>query len=86
MNILNEWREDVVRKGDRSKVEINGREYEKSLTKCCMKCHTSREKFCVKCHEYADVLPPETCPVMAGGPQGPRGINCWDCHVELKGD
>jgi len=86
MNILNEWRDDVVRKGDRSKVEINGREYEKSLTKCCMKCHTSREKFCVKCHEYADVLPPKVCPKLADAKQAPRGVNCWNCHVDPKGD
>lgn len=86
MNILNEWRDDVVRKGDRSKVEINGLEYEKSLTKCCMKCHTSREKFCFKCHEYADVLPPKVCPKLADAKQAPRGVNCWNCHVEPKGD
>ena len=86
MDMLNQWRDDVVRKGDRGRVEVNGREYEKSLTKCCMKCHTSREKFCVRCHEYADVLPPEVCPKLADARQTSRGVSCWDCHVEPKGD
>lgn len=57
MDLLNRWRDEVVREGDTSGVEIGGRMYEKSLTKGCMSCHTSRENFCAKCHNYADVKP-----------------------------
>ena len=59
MDILNQWRDKVVREGDNSPVKIDGMDYEKSLTKGCMHCHTSRENFCAKCHNYADVQP--TC-------------------------
>ena len=59
MDILNQWRDEVVRQGDNSRIEIGGKLYEKSLTKTCMQCHTSRENFCARCHNYADVRP--TC-------------------------
>ncbi len=55
MDILDRWRDEVVRQGDNNTIEIDGKEYEKSLTKGCMHCHTSRENFCAKCHDYADV-------------------------------
>ena len=59
MDLLNQWRDEVVRQGDNTPVEIDGKQCEKSLTKGCMHCHTSRENFCAKCHNYADVHP--TC-------------------------
>ena len=59
MDILDQWRDEVIRQGDNSPIKIDGKEYEKSLTKGCMHCHTSRENFCAKCHNYADVQP--TC-------------------------
>ena len=59
MDLLNQWRDEVVRQGDNTPVEIDGKQCEKSLTKGCMHCHTSRENFCAKCHNYADVQP--TC-------------------------
>lgn len=59
MDVLEKWRQQVVREGDKSKIKIAGKEYDKSLTRTCMDCHTSRENFCAKCHEYADVQP--TC-------------------------
>lgn len=59
MDVLEKWRQQVVREGDKSKIKIAGKEYDKSLTKTCMGCHTSRQNFCAKCHDYADVQP--TC-------------------------
>ncbi len=57
MDLLNEWRNDVVRNNDRGPVLIAGKEWEKSLTRTCLGCHGSYRKFCHKCHTYADVKP-----------------------------
>ena len=59
MDLLNQWRDAVVRHGDQEQVEVDGQKYHKSLTRGCMTCHTSRESFCARCHNYADVHP--TC-------------------------
>lgn len=59
MQLLNEWRDDVLRDADRVMVTVDGKEYRKGLQLTCMQCHTSKEKFCDKCHEYASVKP--TC-------------------------
>jgi len=71
MDLLEKWRNEVVRDGNTEKYRsTSGKEYEKSLTKTClMQCHVTgqigKADFCGKCHEYADVRP-----------------TCWDCHVE----
>lgn len=57
MQLLNEWRDDVLRHGDTETIEIAGKEYKKSLMLTCMQCHTSKKKFCDTCHEYASVKP-----------------------------
>lgn len=65
MQLLNQWRDKVLRTGDRSfDVKIAGKEYQKSLMNTCMQCHTSKKKFCDQCHTYASVSP-----------------YCWDCHL-----
>lgn len=56
MDMLNEWRDIVVREGGRM-AEYNGEMYEMSLTKTCFSCHTSKKNFCDKCHEYVSVDP-----------------------------
>jgi hypothetical protein len=67
MELLDRWRDAVVRKGDQAPYvsQTFGTKHKKSLTKTCMACHTSRETFCDKCHEYANVA---------------SAIRCWDCH------
>ena len=85
MDVLNRWRNAVVRDGDTKPVEINGKPYEKCLTGTCMGCHTNRETFCYRCHEYAGVLPFQP-PCGSSTAQRPRGILCWDCHDESKGN
>jgi len=57
MDLLNQWRDDVVRRGDRIHKAPDGKEYEKSLTNTCLKCHPKRETFCNRCHDYAGVTP-----------------------------
>jgi len=57
MNMLDEWRDLVVRENQRTYVATDGAEYEMSLTKTCLDCHSQKEQFCDKCHEYADVSP-----------------------------
>jgi len=65
MQLLNEWRDEVLRTGDRSfDVKIGDKMYQKSLMNTCLKCHTSKKKFCERCHTYAAVKP-----------------YCWSCHV-----
>jgi hypothetical protein len=59
MDLLDEWRDEVVRENNTEPVSIDGREYPKSLTRGCMSCHASRQQFCQECHSYANVEP--TC-------------------------
>ena len=57
MDLLNDWRNAVVRDGRRDYVSASGETYVMSLTGTCMGCHTSRANFCTRCHDYADVTP-----------------------------
>jgi len=57
MSLLNEWRDDVLRNGNRVAVTVDGKEYRKGLQMACMKCHSNKEKFCDSCHEYTSVKP-----------------------------
>ena len=66
MDLLNTWRDEVVRGGDRIHRAPSGKTYNKSLTNTCMECHTRKSQFCDKCHDYAGVS---------------NAIYCWECHV-----
>jgi len=57
MQLLNEWRDDVLRNGNRVAVTADGKEYRKGLQLACMQCHTNKEKFCDSCHQYTSVTP-----------------------------
>ena len=57
MDLLNQWRDAVVREGDRVYISTNGREHEMSLTGTCLGCHTSKADFCDQCHEYVGASP-----------------------------
>jgi len=57
MQLLNQWRDEVVRYGQREFQVVDGKKYEKSLQNGCLHCHESREKFCTSCHIYAAVKP-----------------------------
>jgi hypothetical protein len=70
MQILDIWRDSVVRDADRSYIASNGKSYNMSLSSgenSCMGCHVSKAEFCDRCHNYASVTP-----------------YCWDCHIEPK--
>ncbi|MBF0223838.1 MAG: sulfate reduction electron transfer complex DsrMKJOP subunit DsrJ [Desulfobacterales bacterium] len=70
MQLLNTWRDKVVREGMRQYKSTNGKDYNISLSsgeESCMGCHGSKADFCDKCHNYASVTP-----------------YCWDCHIEPK--
>ena len=57
MKLLNEWRDDVLRNGDRKYFELEGKKYQKSLQNACIVCHKSKKKFCDTCHDYSSVSP-----------------------------
>ncbi len=57
MDLLNEWRDVVVREGKRVYTAPDGRKFNMSLTATCLDCHTDHENFCRKCHLYMGVDP-----------------------------
>ena len=57
MQILNDWRDSVVRNNNRDYVNLKGVSFEMSLQKTCMKCHGTKKDFCDKCHTAAAVSP-----------------------------
>lgn len=69
MDVLNQWRDQVVRRNDRRVTAFNGKRYRASLTNTCLAlCHTDRAQFCDRCHEYAGVGTPY----------------CWNCHNQPR--
>lgn len=64
MDLLNDWRNTVVREGRRMHTSHTGREFDMSLSNTCMSCHSNKTEFCDDCHNYSAVGQP----------------NCWDCH------
>ena len=57
MELLNQWRNAVVREGETEYTSTSGETYTMSLTGTCMDCHDNREVFCTRCHDYANVAP-----------------------------
>ncbi len=57
MQMLNEWRDSVVRNNNRIYVANDGKEYAMSLQNTCMKCHSNKKQFCDQCHNYVAVTP-----------------------------
>ncbi len=57
MQLLDTWRDSVVRDGNRMFTTASGGHVEMSLQKTCMDCHDSKKEFCDKCHEAAAVAP-----------------------------
>lgn len=70
MQILNVWRDKVVRDGLRVYKNSKGKEFEMSLSNTCIRqCHANKADFCDRCHVKADVKP-----------------YCWDCHNIPRGN
>ena len=57
MTLLKDWRETVVRTGDRKFISSDGRQFQRSLTNTCLDCHSNKQKFCDQCHDYAASQP-----------------------------
>lgn len=57
MQMLNDWRDSVVRDGNRLYVSKAGKSYTMSLQNTCMNCHSNKKKFCDECHTYVGVKP-----------------------------
>jgi hypothetical protein len=57
MQMLNEWRDEAIRNGNRTYIATDGKEYTVSLQNTCMECHNNKSKFCDQCHNYAGVNP-----------------------------
>jgi len=57
MQLLDVWRDTVVRSAQRTYVNESGKEYTMSLTNTCLDCHEEKVEFCDKCHNYASVTP-----------------------------
>jgi len=66
MQMLNNWRDAVVRETYREYVSMtSGKHFNMSLQNGCMKCHSNKKQFCDQCHNYMAVKP-----------------YCWDCHIQ----
>jgi hypothetical protein len=57
MKILDTWRDEVLREGNRKPIVVEGVQYDKSLMNGCLKCHPDKKKFCDECHIYTSVKP-----------------------------
>lgn len=58
MRLLDEWRDQALRKEDRCYISaLDGKRWEISLQKTCMKCHANYSSFCQKCHVANSVYP-----------------------------
>jgi len=57
MDLLNTWRDQVVREGERFDSNCAGVSYERSLSNTCLDCHVNKDKFCDQCHNYVSVDP-----------------------------
>jgi hypothetical protein len=57
MQLLNEWRNTVVRDGERIYVNAEGKEFNMSLSNTCLDCHSNKAEFCDRCHQYTSIEP-----------------------------
>jgi hypothetical protein len=57
MQLLDIWRDAVVREGKRIYVNPTGKEFNMSLSNTCLDCHSNKAEFCDRCHNYASVRP-----------------------------
>jgi len=55
MELLDGWRDAVVRGAEKIYVATDGQRHEMSLTGTCLRCHDDQDKFCNRCHAYAGV-------------------------------
>ena len=57
MQMLIDWREAVVRNGNREFINPEGKKFTVSLSNTCMECHSNKTQFCDQCHNFVAVTP-----------------------------
>jgi hypothetical protein len=57
MELLDQWRQEVVRENVRYYKGSGGKTYNMSLQLTCMECHSNKSQFCDQCHNYMGVAP-----------------------------
>jgi hypothetical protein len=57
MDLLDQWRDTVVREDIRTYTSKAGKDYTMSLSDTCLDCHSNKEQFCDACHTYSAVTP-----------------------------
>ena len=57
MELLDHWRDQVVREDARTFDAADGGHFKMSLTGTCLGCHPNKVDFCDQCHTYPDVQP-----------------------------
>jgi len=57
MQLLDVWRDNVVRRGGRMYVSPDGKQHLMSLSNTCLDCHSNKAEFCDRCHNWASVRP-----------------------------
>lgn len=55
MILLNDWRYEVVRTGQRVYTAKDGKHFNMSLTNTCLNCHSDKTEFCDQCHNYVGI-------------------------------
>jgi hypothetical protein len=74
MDLLQAWKESVVRQGQRMYVAADGKEYEMSLIRTCLRCHWNKVDFCDQCHS------------LVRAKYVRAELDCWGCHTPREGD
>ncbi len=57
MQLLNDWKQAVVREEKSIYVSRRGNKFNMSLTNTCLDCHAEKSQFCDQCHNYISVKP-----------------------------
>jgi len=57
MDLLNQWRDEVVRQNSRYETGPDEVTDEKSISYTSLDCHQNKDKFCDRCHDYMGVTP-----------------------------
>jgi len=71
MELLDTWRQAVVRGGESVYVGSDGKKYRMSLSSTCLHCHSNKDQFCDRCHHFEGVKPAcWSCHVVPGELKG----------------
>lgn len=57
MHLLDVWRHNVVRNGERVFINPDGKRFNMSLSNTCLDCHSNKAAFCDRCHDYVSARP-----------------------------